>query len=64
MGKKSALPTMAEKYKEVFGVEPKNHLGEFVCPSDVGFYDLDLCKKRRLCDTCCSAFWNSEYKEV
>ena len=62
MGKKSEYPTMAEKYKETFGVEPKDKFGDFVCPLDVGFHDID-CKKHTFCDTCCRAFWNSEYKK-
>jgi len=53
--------TNAEKYKEVFGVEPKDVFGEFMCPRYAGFLTVE-CKGVR-CKECKDKFWNAEYKE-
>lgn len=59
--KEHPIVTMADKYKEVFGVEPKNERGEYVCPAWAGF---EICDKEAICSKGCNeAFWNSEYKE-
>lgn len=59
--KEHPIVTMADKYKEVFGVEPKNERGEYVCPAWAGF---DICDKEAICSKGCNeAFWKSEYKE-
>lgn len=61
--KEHPIVTMADKYKEVFGVEPKNERGEYVCPAWAGF-GLDICDKNAICSKGCNEnFWNSEYKE-
>ena len=53
--------TNEQKYKEVFGVEPKNERGEYVCPTWAGF---DICDKDAICSReCTENFWTSEYKE-
>lgn len=60
--KEHPIMTMKNKYKEVFGVEPKNEYEILVCPHIVGFVNVK-------CDTggcmkCTDKFWNSEYQEV
>ena len=59
--KEHPIVTMADKYKEVFGVEPKDKFGTFICPCSVGFIDV-TCSQHN-CETCTNEFWNSEYKE-
>lgn len=56
------LVTMKDKYKEVFGVEPKGKSGASVCPRAVGFDDVE-CKIGGGCEDCRNEFWQSEYKE-
>ena len=58
--KEHPITTMEDKYKEMFGVEPRNEDGYFVCPHYVGFHDL-ICAGR--CTECEQNFWESEYKE-
>ena len=54
--------TMADKFKEVFGVEPKNKEGLWCCPRCIGFLKKD-CDIVIFCNRCKEQFWNSEYKE-
>lgn len=61
MAKEHPIVTYEQKYKEVFGVEPKNERGEYVCPAWAGF---DICDKDAICSKDCNEiFWQSEYKE-
>ena len=60
--KEHPIITMADKYKEVFGVEPKGKSGASVCPRSVGFDDVE-CKIGGGCEDCRNEFWHSEYKE-
>ena len=59
--KEHPIVTMADKYKEVFGVEPKGKSGASVCPRSVGFDDVE-CKIGGGCEDCRNEFWHSEYK--
>ncbi len=38
--KEYPIVTNEQKYKGVFGVEPKGRGGDYVCPRSVGFYDV------------------------
>lgn len=58
--KEHPIVTRADKFKEVFGVEPKSY-NCFVCPHRVGFTDAK-CNLMQ-CVKCTNEFWNSEYKE-
>lgn len=60
--KEHPFVTMKDKYKEVFGVEPKGKSGASVCPRSVGFDDVE-CKIGGGCEDCRNEFWQSEYKE-
>ena len=57
--------TMRDKYKEVFGVEPKDKYGDFVCPHSVGFDNVECVRGDGYndCVVCKDKFWNSEYIE-
>lgn len=58
--KEHPIVTRADKFKEVFGVEPKSN-NCFVCPHRVGFNNAK-CNLMQ-CAKCTNEFWNSEYKE-
>lgn len=52
--------TRADKYREVFGVEPKCD-NNFACPRRVGFIATE-CGEGHACEKCKDEFWHSEYK--
>ncbi len=56
--KEHPIITNADKFKEVFGKEPKDGIAEYLCPSFV----LKCCPHNG-CDNCKKSFWESEYKE-
>lgn len=60
--KEHPIVTMRDKYKEVFGVDPKNHSGDYLCPSYLGFKDVN-CESGSYCSQCKEKFWASEYKQ-
>ena len=55
--------TYKDKFKEVFGVEPKDEDGVYVLPCSVGLIHTTDCLPFN-CDKCRAEFWNSEYKET
>lgn len=59
-GKEHPIVTYADKFKEVFGREPRRGDGVYECPS----FCVGKCPRSdiRCCD-CSKEFWNSEYKE-
>ena len=59
-GKEHPIITRADKYKEVFGVEPKYLGGSFICPGIPR--DQDYCDSHT-CEECKSNYWNAEYIE-
>ena len=63
--KEHPIVTMADKYKEVFGFEPKTECGAFICPHFVGFAYVECVNGEiyKDCKKCKNEFWNSEYKE-
>ena len=63
--KEHPVITNEDKYKEVFGVEPKNESGQYVCPRYAGFFkgEIDNCALIDGCIRCTKDFWQSEYKE-
>ena len=58
--KEHPVITMADKFKEVFGVEPKNAADFLCCPETIGFTHNGCAKKD--CRYCKEQFWTSEYK--
>ena len=54
--------TYVDKYKEVFGVEPKLNNGTYLCPRYLGFNEVK-CESGAYCEHCKDKFWHSEYKE-
>ena len=58
-------PTMsnADKFKEVFGVEPRDSECEdhLICPRHAGFTNV-RCDLQYNCNDCKQSFWYSEYK--
>ena len=63
--KEHPFVTMLDKFKEAFGVEPKDKYNEFVCPFSVGFFDAEhVCSTDYAgCKKCKEEFWGSEYVE-
>ena len=59
--KEHPIITRADKYREVFGVEPKCD-NNYACPRRVGFIATE-CGEGHACEKCKDEFWNSEYKE-
>lgn len=59
-GKEHPIITRADKYKEVFGAEPKYIGGSFICPGIPR--DQDYCDSHT-CEECKSNYWNEEYVE-
>ena len=57
---KHPIVTRADKFKEVFGVEPKSN-NCFVCPHRVEFNNAK-CNLMQ-CVKCTNEFWNSKYEE-
>ena len=60
------IVTRADKFKEVFGVEPKNVGDRYECPWDCGFKEKTKCNLRdrgfgTCCKECARAFWEAEY---
>lgn len=57
------IVTMGDKFKEVFGVEPKDRDGDYVCPTTCGFMIKEKCGPLYAinCSDCSKEFWNSEY---
>ncbi len=59
--KEHPIVTMADKYKEVLGVEPKEKGGDgYICPHFAGFANVEC--RDKSCEVCKDEFWNSEYK--
>lgn len=59
-GKEHPIVTNADKYREVFGVNPVGVVSnEFICPSCAGF-NCDCSSDK--CTACKTNFWTSEYK--
>jgi len=59
--KEHPIVTMAGKFKEVFGVEPKNTVNMWCCPETIGFPHTGCGSAD--CGDCKEQFWTSEYKE-
>ena len=59
-GKEHPIVTRADKYKEVFGIEPKYLGGSFICPGTPR--NQDYCDSHT-CEECKSNYWNEEYVE-
>ncbi len=57
-GKEHPIVTNADKFKEVFGTEPKDGISDWLCPS----FALKCCPHNG-CDNCKKSFWEAEYKE-
>ena len=53
--------TYEQKYKEVFGVEPKTRGQTYICPGNAGWFNVVNCVGP--CAKCKEEFWHSEYKE-
>ena len=60
--KENKKMTNAEKFKEVFGVEPYHDVYGYVCPHEVGFPNVNS-KCKGDCFNCKGEFWALEYKE-
>ena len=60
--KEHPVVTMADKFKEVFGVEPKFESTFWCCPKAIGF-SQEGCGRTLDCIDCKDHFWQSEYKE-
>ena len=60
--KEHPFVTMRDKYKEVFGAEPKLRNGSYLCPRYLGFNDVK-CESGSYCAKCRDEFWHSEYTE-
>ena len=58
-GKEHPIMTMKDKYKEVFGCEPKKENGQYFCPSLFGITKSESCAKKD-CWACARKFWESE----
>ena len=56
--------TYKDKFKEVFGVEPKDVYNCLACPCVLGFKSLQQCANAVCCDICKDDFWNSQYKSI
>lgn len=71
--KEHPIVTMADKYKEVFGVEPKmaekqehDDWAFYMCPKNAGFLVNVVCEGSLFstaCVECKQKFWQSAYKE-
>lgn len=63
--KEHPIVTVRDKFKEAFGVEPKNECGTLICPHFVGFVDVECVYGvgYKDCKKCKEKFWNSEYRE-
>ena len=62
--KEHPIVTMADKYKEVFGVEPVHTESEikcYLCPKFAGL-GADIKCTVQTCENCKEDFWDSEYK--
>jgi len=60
-GKEHPLITRADKYKEVFGIQPKyNGDDVFICP---GKAKDDYWCRTHSCEGCKEDYWNGEYVE-
>ena len=59
------VKTNEDKYKEDWGVEPRNEKGVLCCPKYMGLLkDLSKCHPiSGECDACKEEFWGSEYVE-
>lgn len=57
-GKEHPIITYADKYKEVFGIDPTEY-----CPMDLigGILSVEECEGLK-CTECKSMYWNKEYK--
>ncbi len=60
-GKEHPILTKAQKFKEVFGYEPKKENGLYTCPANIGKKPRDC--STRDCDDCRKEFWEYEYVE-
>ena len=58
--KEHPIVTNADKFKEVFGIDPRTPEGTYICPAFT--VTLDECARRE-CDNCRKKYWESEYKE-
>lgn len=59
-GKDHPILTRFDKFKEVFGREPRYYSnGTLICPRT--FTNDDMGCRSHLCDGCCEKFWNGEY---
>lgn len=54
------INTMKDKYNEIFGIGPFDRGGDYICPHNAGFLDVE-CDDAASCAMCCNKFWNSEY---
>ena len=63
--KEHPFVTMLDKYKEDWGVEPRNEKGVLCCPKYMGLLkDLSKCHPiSGECEACKEEFWGSEYRE-
>ena len=63
--KEHPFVTNEDKYKEDWGVEPRNEKGVLCCPKYMGLLkDLSKCHPiSGECEKCKEEFWNSEYRE-
>ena len=63
--KEHPFVTNEQKYKEDWGVEPRNETGVLCCPKYMGLLkDLSKCHPiSGECEKCKEDFWNSEYKK-
>ena len=64
-GEEHPIITNGQKYKEAWGVEPRNESGALCCPKYMGLLkDLSECYPfSGECGACKEKFWSSEYKE-
>ena len=59
-GKEHPIITRSDKFKEVFGKEPRYHsTGDLMCP--LTFTEDEMSCRRNLCKECCEKFWSEEY---
>lgn len=63
--KEHPFVTNEQKYKEDWGVEPRNEKGVLCCPKYMGLLkDLSKCHPiSGECEACKEEFWGSEYRE-
>ena len=60
--KEHPIVTNEDKYKEVWGVEPKSASGLYICPPTIMPEDVCVKATATTGEKCTKSFWQSEYK--